>query len=559
VAGLLNHQEIPRGWADFKDRWYAVAAALEALKDLGSGLDEGFSQALEDIGREVEEVSHQGETLVASVMRIAPEQAAVLREGGGVLGDALSGVAEDIHGILSRIREHREVSGPIPRLREDLKALEKEFKEKDALARKVAVRLKEAREGYEAKVRNIKDTTDRKLAALRDDFIGEMAPIFDGYDIVGETTMDVGALFEALVEDPAFHQKVTVVSRGFGLGKKKADAAARTLLLGYKGRELASRISPLLEEEERRIRKFDKEKEEVARLEAQAGDLEREAGSLKTWVDSLKRELTEQEARAARLQEEFGGYDQVLSIRDRLLERFNQGREVVKSLGHLVEESVEGYEPEERDVEKRELKAELKVLREERDDLKKERDDLESRLQALSREVEEYGREMERITKTLNTFKAERGALESENTSLKAELERTAADLEKALDRAAASEEEAERARRELEATVNDLEKAINRYEATKKELEDYKKALEKRDQEYQDLKEKYEESSAELEDLRSEIQRLDEEMLARIKALESDIRKQTSGMLRARTKKTMSREERHVEEKLNALRDKKV
>jgi len=561
LAALLRHEEIPQGWADFKDRWYKTAAELESLKDIRSGLGEDFLKAVRDIMGETSGIAGDAGRLIASVQRIAPGRAQELKSLEEEVVSPLHEVSKDIGDIIARIEEYREISGQGSKIKKNLEEAEKAFSEQEKMAKKTCARLEEARKGYQAKLQNIKNATKIKLVNFRKGFVSELEPVFDGYDIVGNAPMDVGALFDALVEDPSYHQKVTVVSKGFALGKKKSDAAVRGLLLGYKAQEVIDRIKPVLEEERRRIEKYAAEGEEIENLEIQCQELRDEAERLKVRVESFREELAANQARAGEIEKKLSSYDQVLSIRDRLLNKFNQSGGAVKSLGTLIEEAVEGYEPVERDVEKRELKAELRAVTGERDALARAKKELESRVEALSGEVERHAKELERLSASMESHREEKERLTSENTTLRTELERAVTDLEKALDRAAELEKDNAKLKKEAESALAQLEKATERYKEAERELEKYRQALQDKEKEYEELEARYKESSAELDDLRAEIQRLDEEMLARIRALESDIKRQTSGMLKTRggKKRAMTKEEKKVEKKLTALREKKA
>ncbi len=419
---ILSAEEVPRRLVEFKDSWYALAQKCEALSQHKSGLNEDFRSALSSILQDLRAFEGLLEDIaVATQMHVPPKRDEVEAIRAPFVG-GLRGLQSALDENLKMLKRHKEVSPKLEEVSKSLQNLRERHEDLKKHATRLCDQYSQSKSEYDQKISHIKEATDKELQKIREKFVADVSSMFEGYYLVSkgrQEELSLDLLLERLILDPNYYQKVDVVHRGF-LGRRRSDIEARFVLLKYKADEVSVAIKPILEEEKRRLSKFEDEEKRIGELGIQCRELREEEKGLASRRESLEKEVAELDGEMNNIRGRFENYSKLAEMVNLYVRKFGETTTARNKLMGVVESSFEAYEPVEKDVEKRELRAEVKSLGGQVESLQDTRAKLEKDLGNASKLIREYEAKTEALTNNLEKMKTVESELRGELGSLKA-------------------------------------------------------------------------------------------------------------------------------------------
>ncbi|MFQ5815454.1 MAG: hypothetical protein ACE5G7_03040 [Candidatus Hydrothermarchaeaceae archaeon] len=426
--------EVPRKLVEFKDSWYALAQKCEGLSEYKSGLDEGFGSALTSILQAIRDLDDLLDNISVATQMHIPSKRDEVEEIRAAFMASLRELEGEIDGGLKMLGRYAELSPRLDEVSKNLRSLRERHDDFKKHATRTCDHYSRMKGEYEQRINNIRAATDRELEKIKSRFISELNSTFEGYCIVSKSHQEelaLDLLLERLIQDPNYYQKVDVVHRGL-FGRKRSDIEARLVLLQYKAAEISKAIRPVLDEEKKRISKFEGEGKRVSDLGIQCRELREEEKALFSKRESLEKDVGEVEIEIGNIRARFGNYAKLADLVDSYVKKFGETTHFRNKLSGIIESSFAAYEPVEKDVEKRELMEEVKTLRGRLAPLESERKKLKKDLGNANKLVKENEKKIKNLTKELEKTRSEAkdlgGKLSSvtvEKKSLKKELSKT--------------------------------------------------------------------------------------------------------------------------------------
>ncbi|MEE8167601.1 MAG: hypothetical protein V3T58_01855 [Candidatus Hydrothermarchaeales archaeon] len=553
---IIAAEELPKKLVEFKDVWYAVAQKCEGLSEYKSGLDEGFKNSLIELKADGNALGELLDGISIATQHHIPRTRDKVEELRAPMMTILRELLGAIDADIRDLTRYQELSPKLEEMIKNLHALQVRHEDLKKHATRTCDQYSKTKEEHEQKINNIKEATDRALSKIKQKFTSEISSMFEGYQIVTKgrrEEVDIGLLLERLIQDPNYYQKVDVVHKGL-FGKKISDIETRLVLLQYKAEEVTKAIVPIIEEEKRRVEKFEPEEKRIQELEIQCRELRDEEKSMSAKRESLEKEVNELKGENEGIRERFTNYNQLLSLVDSYVRKFGETTSIRKEISDLIEASMEAYEPVETDVEKRELKAQVKFLKDKTIILIKEKGELQKTLKGVKKELGERKEKVEDLSNNLEKRKSDVARLKGEVSNLKdvkGELEENLKGIEQELDekvehietlegRVATLEESEEHLQSNLEETEERLKGKTSELLTAQEELDDRGKRLVDLGDNYDALKTRYKEVGSELAVIKAKADGLEKKLRQTMK--EKDILdRNLEG--RDRSLKTASRE----------------
>ncbi|MFQ6136297.1 MAG: hypothetical protein ACE5PM_03855 [Candidatus Hydrothermarchaeales archaeon] len=505
---FLSPEELSKRLVSFKDMWYGIPQKSEALSNFRSGFDAGFKEAIAEISSDVEACKAELNELEVQLKHRFPELRSDISEMSKKILNLVELFDEDVKEDRGDIDTSVELRKKLNALNKDLKKATARYKSFEKESADVATRYFDMKSDYSQERQKIENASKDKVDKVQKKFVEKAMPIVEGHDIfVGPQKVDLDGLFGMLVETPKIVGRIKLVSRkkgGFFGKSAKEDNKARSSVLKYVAGEILDELAPINKEKTQLLLKLDSEYSELK-------DLEKECAKNEAKLKELARPRDKISEQIARIKEDkafrLSGQDGVLEVRGNYLAKFNNAHEVMKEYLEVTGKALEGYEPLEPDVEKRELRAKKKELSE--------------TIKALEKKVAEAERELknksEEFEKAKEGLESDIQKLENEKTNLQARLDETA-------DKLSATGKERDDYRQKSE----ELTSAKVSLESDLKKLEGKNTDLQKRLDETADKltisEEKREEYKRRTREMAKELEVFRKEMATQFKDLESNI-----------------------------------
>lgn len=436
---ILSAGEVPRKLVELKDSWYAIAQRCEALSQFKSGLNDSFKNSLSVLLQDLKGFEGLLDDVCIATQMHVPSKRDEVEEIRAPFVSSLRGLENSIEENLKLFKRHSELSPKLEEVSKSLHNLRERHEDLKKHATRLCDQYSQTKTEYDQKISNIREATDRELQKIKEKFVADVSSMFEGYYIVSknrqeELTLDL--LLERLIQDPAYYQKVDVMHRGI-FGRRRSDIETRLVLLQYKAEEVTVAIKPILEEEKRRLSKFEGEEKRINELGMQCRESKEEERGLAVRREALEKEVSEFEGEINNIKAKFENYAKLAELVDLYVRKFGETTAARNKLSAIIESSFAAYEPIERDVEKRELRTEVKALRSKADSLELAKANLEKELGDANRLIKEKDAKIGSLTSQLEKMKSTeselRGDLATLTTtkdSLERELKSTKDDLE---------------------------------------------------------------------------------------------------------------------------------
>ncbi len=557
MSGILEAGEVPKKLVEFKDSWYGVAQKCEGLAEYKSGLAEGFKDSLSELKGDVVVLGEMLDEVCISVQHHVPRERDKVEELRSPTVAILRELESAIDGNLEDLTRYSDLTPKLEGMTKNLEALNNRHGDLKKHVTRICEQYSQSKEAHEQRISNIRDATDRKLGMIKERFVSEVGSMFEGYDIVTKgrrEEVNMELLLERLIQEPGYYQKVDVVHKGL-FGRKRSDIEARLILLQYKAEEVTKTIAPILEEEGRRISKYEPEEKRIQDLGIQCSESGEEEKSLSSKRNSLEGEVKELKAEVDGIREKFTDYNRLLELVDSYVRKFGETTASRTEIAEVIAASMEAYEPVERDVEKRELRAEAKslgarlnTLQAEKSKIgrelqagKKQLGEQKGRIQDLSTEVETGKAKEEKLGKQLTGLRSKKRELEEELGGARGELEEKSNHIEVLEDRTATLEGEKEGLLKELETAGEGLEKKSSEIESIQGELTEQRELTAELEKKYDELGSGHREMASELDVAKAEAKGLKERVRETSKEREA-------------LKRELEKKERVLEKQVRAL-----
>ncbi len=530
TSEFISVEEIPKKLAEFSNLWFEVAQQLEGLSNFKSGFDGRFKSRLKGLLSDGERCGLFIDDICISSQHHLPGGKEDFEESRKNIVGAFDELRQVFEKDIESLDRHESLATKITELEKRLNVVIEQHEEVNSHALKSCNHYEIYKKEYDWKIHNIKEATNEKIRAIQKRFMDDITTIFEGYKIFTiEKNDEIGLelFFERMIKDPDYPEKVNIVSRGLSFGKKKSDIRARLVLLKYKARDITQELAPILDDESRRVERFQPELKRLHELEMRCTELRDEDDRLSTLKKVIEDDLDVLNAEDEDTLNKFQTYESLLELRDSYLKTFNSTARFRKGLSDLITSSFEEYEPIEPDVEKRELKEDINGLKQNIAVLNNEKTKILERFEHAKKElinradtiasITQKGNalktELEKTSNTLSETLGERDGLKKENTDLSillketgesvTELEKlkdstenkllnTASDLEKTLDErdglvgakkmvedsVVELENANEKLKRHLEDAAGKLEVTVREYERSQEGVKHYKEKL---------------------------------------------------------------------------------
>jgi len=529
MSEILEAGEVPEKLAGFKDSWYALAQKCEGLSEYKSGLSEGFRSALASTYHDLKDLDDSLDEICIATQMHVPNKRDAVEELRSRFMTSFRELEGDIDSKLKTLGRHNELTPRFEEISKNFQTLVERHDDLKKHSARICEQYSQMKKDYEQKISNIKAATDRDLEKIKNKFISEVSSMFEGYYIMSkarkeELTLDL--LLERLIQDPAYYQKVDVAHKS-RIGRKKSDIETRLVLLQYKAAEITEAISPILEEETRRIARYDGEEKRIEELGMQCRDTSDEEKALSSKRGSLEKDVNELQAELSSIEDIFENYSQLAELVDSYVRKFGETTSERNELTKLIESAFEEYEPIEKDVEKRELRTEVKTLQGDVTSLKTQRGKLkkdlgeankllierESNIADLTKDLEEARLNVENLQENLSELTSEKEDLEKELKDTEQELKsrrKEIKDLLGEIDSLNASKSSLEEVVRGLEDDLEYTNEKLKDVRGDKKELNKSLADLSKKyrivDSNYKDISSKFAISKAKANGLESKL-----------------------------------------------------
>jgi chromosome segregation ATPase len=446
MSEVLAVEEVPKKLGEFRDLWYSIAQKCEALSRHRTGLEGEFQSELSAVLRNVRELEALLDDIAISTQMHIPK---VRDEIEGIRTSFMASLRElesVIDGDLKTLEKYTELSPRFEEVSKNLQNLIERHEDLKSYASRTCDQYSQLKDEYERKISNIRAATDRELEKIKGKFISEVSSMFEGYYIVSKAQkeeLSLDLLLERLIQDPNYYQKVDVMHRGL-FGRKRSDIETRLVLLQYKAEEMSEAIRPILDEEKRRISKFEGEEKRISDLGIQCRELREEEKALASKRESLERDVGKLETEISDIREELGNYSKLARHVDSYVKKFGETTSVRNKLADIIESSFAAYEPVEKDVEKRELRAELKTLRDEVRSLEQAKEKLKRDLGKANQLVEEHETRIGKLRKDLDEARSKLGELDETLRSVTREKEQLENEVKSLRDALSSKEKDVE-------------------------------------------------------------------------------------------------------------------
>ncbi|MFQ5975503.1 MAG: hypothetical protein ACE5J5_04200 [Candidatus Hydrothermarchaeales archaeon] len=506
---FLSPEELAKKMTAFKDLWYGLSQKSEALDNYESGSDANFKKALTEISSNLENSKTEIQELETQLKHTFP----VLRKD---IGDIVKKINGEIDLFDKDIRGDMRDVATLGKLHKKLDTLNKDFKKADTKYRgfekesgEVATKYFDMKSDYAQKRQNIENDSKTTREGLKRKFMEKAEPIIKDHEIyVGSEKLDLDTVFNLIIESGSTIDKIKLISkrRGGLLGRKSyEDNKARSSVLKYVGTEILEDLGPIKNDGQRRLMKLDSDFSGLKTLERECQKNEMKLKELVRPRDEISEQIARiKEDKAFRLLSQDG----VLKIREKYLEHFNKAHEFMKEYLDISSKALEGYEPPESDLEKRELRTKNKKLSASVKDLK-------GKVKSAQKELNTKTKEFE-ITK--DTLEKDLQKLEDTTTDLDSRLNETTSklkDVEEVRDDYKLQIENLTAKKKDLERDVRGLKREKSTLE---KQLEDTTAKLATSEEQREGYKEETKEMSQGLDALKKE-------MAERLKELESIVK----------------------------------
>lgn len=537
---FLSVGKIPKKLAEFSNMWFRVAQQLEGLSNFKSGFDGGFKSSLKGLLSDGERCGLFIDDICISSQHHMPERKEDFEESRKKIVGAFDELRQAFEKDIDLLNSHESLATKAAEMEKRLDAVTKQYKDVKSLTLKSCSHYETFKKEYGRKIHNIKEATNENIRAIQKRFMDDVTTIFEGYKIFSiEKNEEIGLelFFERMIKDPGYPEKVNIVSMGLSFGKKKSDIRARLVLLKYQTRDITNELAPLLEDESRRVERFQPELKRLHELEMRCTELKGEDDRLSPMKKAIESDLDALNAEDKDTRSKFQTYESLLELRNSYLRTFNSTASFRKELSDLITRSFEEYEPIEPDVEKRELKEDIKGLNQNIAALKNDKTKILERFEhtqkeliiradtiaSITRERNSLKTELEKTSNTLSKTIEERDGLTKENNGLTillketgesvSELEKlkdstqnkllkTASDLEQTLDERDGLKEAKkkvedsvvelgnanEKLKRHLKDVGNELEVTVKEYGKSQEEVKHYKEKLQEKETAVEEL-----------------------------------------------------------------------
>ncbi len=419
---------------------------------------------------------------------------------GQKIKNAIDSFTDDVTDNIKDISTLGELQNKLDTLNKDIKTTDTKYRAFEQENSDAATKYFDMKTDYAHKKQKIENESKAALEKLKKKFGEKAEPIIKDHDIyVGSEKLDLETLFNRIIESRSTVSNIKLIAKkGGGLFGRKSqeDNKARSSVLKYVGGEILEGIGPIKKDEQKRLVTLESKFTQLKTLERECQKKEMKLKELARPRDKISTQIAKiREDKAFRLSSQDG----VLKIRENYLNHFNTAHALVKDYIETSGKALEGYEPPEKDVEKRELRAKKKELTTTVKDLK-------TKVATAEKELETKTQELENIRTTMEDNIQK---LEETKTELEAKLEETASKL------------------KETESSRDDYKTQTENLTTTKKTLEADIKGLEK---EKSSLQKQFDDTSSKLatsEDKREEYKQKSIELTQGLDSLKKEMTEQ--------------------------------
>ncbi|RMF89704.1 MAG: hypothetical protein D6733_05765, partial [Methanobacteriota archaeon] len=410
-----------------KDRWYGIGDSIEGLPRFNETVDEEFISFLKEVFKNA-----QGAR--SDLEEVSQELRGMLSGKSGAINKVYREARPGVDTLVEQLQEYVETLERIKAYSKELPALQKEHKALAEALKKRAAQYEKRKEEYEGLKRVYEERQSKVLEAFESEnaqilgsFKDALAPIVEGCRIkVSGSALSLEELYELAVVDGA-DEKVVLEPisvkglRGVLSGKESTELKSRLDFVRMQIRESRERYEQISEERFQREEDILREFSQMPGLHGELVEMEEEIKGEKAREEELQRQISERRDFTSK-KSRFTGKDGVLHMRDSLLETYNSAHANVRSFLDFCKKNLEGFEFQQKDIEKRELQASVKELEARVAELTGERDSLRSHVRKLEKDLKETAFTVEKLEKELEARTASLEESQAAAEQLKEEL-----------------------------------------------------------------------------------------------------------------------------------------
>ncbi len=528
---------MPKKLVEFKDAWFSIAQKYEGLLRYKSGLNDEFRSSLTALASDLRALEESLDTLAASIQYHAHDSKEAAEKSRSAMIPVFRGLRSSIASDLDELKKYSELRPKLDEMIKSYDALRARHDDAKRLADKACEQYTKTKEEHQKRIEHIEEATARELGKIRDKFVSDLSPVFNGYAMLKKgkrEELGLGGLFDELVRDPAYYLKLDVAQKGIrSLWTLASDLEARLAILQYKAEEVNKAVAPVIDETKRRIAKYEPEEKRVQEMGVQCNSLREEEKNLYSRGETLGHDVKGLSGELDVVREKYGNYGRFAEHIEAYIKRFGETTAPRKDFSELVEAAMGAYEPIEMDVEKRELRADLKVLKGEHERVvdanKKLREDLdattkrlgerEEEVRSLNGKVGEANTKIESLSVALKKFGDENTTLKNELTEARRRLSDNSIKIRQLEDRSISLGEERNIIKRELDETKQLLKTSSLELDSARSQMREQSKRLVNLEEksltvntERDQLESNLKAAKADLEDLRIDLEKMREE-----------------------------------------------